>query len=134
MKKSYRSVLSIGLLSVLVVSLVFMLTGCGFFGKFPTARIDSTPSPTNGTVKLTVGEQVEFTGAGSEASTDDAEITEYDWTFPDEFNLDPDSDPDEEVQSGSFDSEGDYVVRLKVTEDTGKADKANIDVNVDNDN
>ena len=128
MKKSYRSVLSIGLLSVLVVSLVFMLSGCAFFGKFPTARIDSDPAPTNGTVELTVGEEVEFTGENSTPSTEDAEITEYDWTFPDEFNLN--SDPDEEVQSGSFDSQGNYTVKLKVTEDTGKADKASIEVEV----
>ena len=128
MKKSYRSVLSIGLLSVLVVSLVFMLTGCNFFGAFPTARIDSDPAPTNGTVELTVNEQVEFTAENSEPSSNDAQITDYDWTFPDEFNLD--SDPDKEVQSGSFDTQGDYIVRLKVTEDTGKADKTNINVEV----
>jgi len=127
-KKSYRSVLSIGLLSVLVVSLVFLLTGCGFFGAFPTARIDSDPAPTNGTVELTVGQPVEFTAENSEPSTNDAQITEYDWTFPDEFNLN--SDPDKEVQSGSFDTQGDYIVRLKVTEDTGKADKTNINVEV----
>jgi hypothetical protein len=105
-----------------------MLTGCNFFGAFPTARIDSDPPPTNGTVELTVNEQVEFTAENSEPSSNDAQITDYDWTFPDEFNLD--SDPDKEVQSGSFDTQGDYIVRLKVTEDTGKADKTNINVEV----
>ena len=106
---------------------MFLLTGCGFFGPFPTARIDS-PDETGGTVEVGVGDTVRFTGAGSEPGATDGEIVAYDWTFPDEFDLD--SDPDEEVQTGSFNTAGDYIVKLKVTDDNGYADKDQIDVEV----
>ncbi|MEF8850766.1 MAG: PKD domain-containing protein [Candidatus Bipolaricaulota bacterium] len=123
MKKAYRSILSIGLLSVLVVSLVFMLTGCGFLSSSPTASIEQDPEGT-----LSVGEDVTFDGGGSEPSTSDGEITSYDWSFPDEFNLG--SDPDVKVQTGSFDTADTYTVSLTVTDDDAKSDTASIEVEV----
>jgi len=61
-KKSYRSILSVGLLAVLAVSLTFMLTGCGFFNKAPTAdiKITSGQTVTDGTVQANVDETIEF--------------------------------------------------------------------------
>ncbi|MFB6290620.1 MAG: PKD domain-containing protein [Candidatus Bipolaricaulia bacterium] len=127
MKKTYRSILSIGLLSVLVVSLVFMLTGCGLFNN-PTAKIDTDATVTNGTAQVTAGEVVRFDGSDSEPSTSDGTITDYDWTFPNAFNLG--SPADQEVQTGSFDTTGNYTVELKVTDDEGKSDKDSLDVEV----
>ena len=128
MKKSYRSILSIGLLSVLIVSLVFVLTGCGFLGRSPTAKIDTDPAVTNGTVSVTTGETVEFDGSGSTASTSDGNITDYDWTFSDEFNRATAAGA--AVQTGSYDTNGNYKVTLKVTDDAGKTDEASVDVEV----
>ena len=130
MKKSYRSILSIGLLSVLIVSLVFALTGCGFLGRSPTAKIDTDPAVTNGTVSVTTGETVEFDGSGSTASTSDGNITDYDWTFSDEFSRATAAGEAEAVQTGSYDSTGDYKVTLKVTDDAGKTDEGSVDVEV----
>jgi len=127
-KKSYRSILSIGLLSVLVVSLVFMLTGCGLFGSSPTANIETDPPVQDGKVSVDVDDVVEFDGSNSEPSTTDGEITTYEWTFDDEFNSN--SPAGDAVQTGSYDTAGDYEVELKVTDDVGKTDKASVDVEV----
>ncbi len=121
MKKHYRSILSIGLLSVLIVSLVFMLTGCGLF-KRPEANIEVSPD------SITVGDVVTFDGGSSEPSESTGEITSYNWTFPDEFNLG--SDPDEEVQTGSFDTAGTYTVKLEVTDDLQGTDEESVEVDV----
>ncbi|MCF7890008.1 PKD domain-containing protein [Candidatus Bipolaricaulota bacterium] len=123
MKKNYRSILSIGLLAVLIGSLVFVLTGCGFLTSSPTAKIDMDPeSP------LSVDEDVTFTGDSSEASTEDGEITSYDWTFPTEF--DRGSPLGNAVQTGSFSSADTYTVSLEVEDDEGKTDSASIEVEV----
>lgn len=124
MKKQYRSILSIGLLSVLVVSLVFMLTGCGFFGQAPTAEISVDPG-----TSVSTGENVIFDGSSSDPGGSNAEITEYDWTFPDEFSVGYSSD-DDSVQSGSFDSADSYTVTLEVTNDAGKSNEDSVEVDV----
>ncbi|MBS3788825.1 PKD domain-containing protein [Candidatus Bipolaricaulota bacterium] len=122
MKKQYRSILSIGLLSVLVVSLVFMLTGCGTLTNVPEANIEKSPD------SISAGDEVEFDGSSSEPGSSDGEIISYDWTFPDEFTLG--SSPDEEVQTGSFDSSDTYTVYLTVTDDTPASDTTSIEVEV----
>ena len=127
--KNYRNILSIGLLAVLVVSLTVTLTGCGFLGQSPNAKIETTPAPNDsGVVELDVDQDVTFDGSDSEASTDDGDISEYNWTFPGDFNQ---QTPDgEAVQTGSFTSTGDYSVELEVVDDKGKNDSESVDVEV----
>ena len=124
MKNNYRRILSIGLLSVLVVSLVFMLTGCGFLAKAPTAEISVDPG-----TSVNVGEDVEFDGGDSDPGGSNAEITDYDWTFPDEFTVSGSSD-DNSVQSGSFSTADSYTVTLEVTNDAGKSDEDSVEIDV----
>lgn len=126
MKKSYRSILSIGLLAVLTVSLAFMLTGCGLFNRAPTAKITTDPQAQDGTVPANIGQTVEFDG--SDSSDPDGSIASYEWTFSDEFNSN--SPEGNEVQTGSYDSSGTYTVTLKVTDDAGKSDQDSLDVEV----
>ena len=129
MKNNYRGILSIGFLSVMVVALVFMLTGCGFLGQNPIAKIETDPSPgDNGAVGVNVGDVVEFDGSSSEASTSDGEITDYNWTFPDEF--DRGSPEGNAVQTGSFTAADSYSVSLEVVGDEGKDDETSVDVEV----
>ena len=80
-KKKYRSIFSFGLLSILVVALAFLLTGCGALYP-PEAQISPTPAVTGGTVSVAVGEDVDFDASASTANGD-ATIEEYEWGFGD---------------------------------------------------
>jgi len=117
-KKFQRNAISVGLLSVLLVSLVFMLSGCGFLSQGPTAGF--TYSPNN----PKVDEEITFDASNSSASN--GSITDYQWDFNDDGSF---SDTGK-TQTHSYSSTGDYNVTLKVTDDNGKTDSISKTVSV----
>ena len=122
-----RSVVSLGLLAVLLAGLVFTLTGCGFFNQAPTAEIKTTPEASDGKVNATVDEEITFDG--SDSSDPNGDIASYDWDF-DAENDDTDWTGTGDVQTHSYSQTGTYVVTLTVTDDGGKTDSDSVDVEV----
>lgn len=118
MKKFQRNVISVGLLSVLLVSLVFMLSGCGFLTQGPIAKFTYSPNDPN------VGEVVNFDASNSSASN--GSITEYQW----DFNGDGNFTATGKTQTHSYTNSGDYGVTLEVTADNGKTDSTSKQVSV----
>lgn len=115
MKKYFRSTITIGFLSVMVVGLVFALTGCGLFGGLPTAKITTDPALDNNTVSAAVDEDIVF--EGSDSSSPNGDITEYEWNFDDGSAV-----VTGEVQTHSFSEAKTYSVELTVTDEDGKTD------------
>ena len=109
MKKFQRNAISVGLLSVLIFSMVFFLTGCGFLNQGPTAKFTYTPSNPN------AGDTVNFDASSS--SDPNGSITQYQWDFNNDGNWDVSSK--NKTQSHSFSSPGNYKVTLQVTDDGG---------------
>ena len=118
MKNFQRNAISIGLLSVLIFSMVFFLTGCGFFNKGPTAKFTYTPSNPN------AGDTVNFDASSS--SDPDGQVTSYDWDFVDDGNFTGEG----QTPSHSYSSSGTFTVVLKVTDDGGATDETQTDIDV----
>lgn len=117
MKKYFRSAITIGFLSVMVVGLVFALTGCGLFGGLPTAKIATTPNlDDNNTVSASTGDVITFDGSGSTPGSSDGTIDTYTWNFGDGNTADG------EVQTHSYTSTGTYTVELEVMDNNNKTD------------
>ena len=127
MKKINESFISVGLLSVLIVGLVFALSGCGLINQEPEAKISVTShSASGGSVSLTVGEILSVSGSNSEANG--GEINDYDWDF--KFNKSASATATGETASYTYDKTGSYTVQLTVTDDNGKTDSTSITVDV----
>ena len=122
MKKYYRRAISFSLLSVLLLGLVFMLTGCGLFGQKPTAEISTDPPLTDGKVTANVGDDIVFSGENSEDP--DGTITSYDWEFGDGQTASG------EVQTHSYTSADTYTVTLTVTDDSGKPGNDSVEAEI----
>lgn len=118
--KKYSAVVGV---SVILLALPLILTGCGIFGQAPEANISTTPSPPEGNAPLSV----DFDASGS--SDPDGEISSYDWEFGD-----PDSGEDNTATgvqaTHTYDSSGTYTVTLEITDDQGKTDQASVTVEV----
>ncbi len=119
MKKFYRTVLSIALLTVLLGSLVFFLTSCRF-SQPPVANIATDPSPP----EVDVDVDIEFDASGS--TDPDGTITSYDWDWGDGT-----VHGTQEVQTHSYTPASDYLVTLTVTDDSGLTGTATVTVDVD---
>jgi len=118
-----RNVISIGLLSVLVVSLVFALTGCGFLNQAPEAKIATTPEISNG---VAVGTEINFYGDNSEDS--DGTIEHYEWNF--KTNKAEDATSTSMNTTYTYDAPDTYTVTLTVTDDDGASDSTTATVEV----
>jgi len=117
-KRFQRNAISIGLLSILVFSMVFFLTGCGFFNQGPTAEFTFSPSDP------TAGDQVTFDASSS--SDPDGQIASYDW----DFNNDGNFTDTGKTQTHSYSSSDTFTVVLKVTDDVGATDETQTDIDV----
>lgn len=127
MKVFKVNVVSLGLLSVLLFALTFALTGCGIFNQPPTAEISTTPEAEDGKVTVGVGDEINFDGGNSKPNG--GEITEYFWDFKSN-NGGEVTDKGKEV-THSYDETGTFVVTLKVTDDGGGTDTAEVEIVVE---
>lgn len=116
MRKYYRSALSFGLLSVLIVGLAFVLSGCSFLNQPPNAAFtwEEGSNPY----------KVSFDATGS--SDPDGTIEAYEWVFGDGT-----------TGSGStidhtYDNDGEYNVKLTVTDNGGATNSITKQVTIDN--
>lgn len=123
MSKFTRNAVSLGLLSVLILGLTFLLTGCGFINQDPTAKISATPDLSN---DIEVGTQIDFDGSNSE--DDDGEINDYDWDFKTDKSEDATSTA--ENPSYTYSETGTYTVTLTVTDDDGETDSTTATVTI----
>lgn len=126
MRKSFDNLISFGLLACLVVSLVIVLTGCGFFNQAPEAKISTNPSSQNGTVSVEIGQTVDFDASNS--SDPDGSIDSFNWDFGD-----GNSDTGQQV-SHTYSSEGTFTAQLTVTDDGGETDTDTVEVEVSQQN
>lgn len=116
MKKVYRRTLTFGLLSVLVVGLIFLLTGCSSMLEAPNAKISKDVDDTN---------PLKYTFDGSNSEPSDA-ITEYKWTFGDGDSVS--GGDNKKSVTHTYDDVGSYTVTLKITLNTGATDSTSITV------
>ncbi|MCF7876415.1 PKD domain-containing protein [Candidatus Bipolaricaulota bacterium] len=122
MKKIQHNAVSIVLLSVLIVSMVFMLTGCGIFNQGPTARFSITEATEDNTYM--VGEELTFDASAS--SDSNGSIASYDW----DFNGDGNFTDTGKTPKHTYSSAGTYSVSLKVTDDSGATDVKTKDIEI----
>lgn len=106
------SKLKLALLTLLIFSLSFLLSGCGFMNQSPTASF------TSNTDDLVVS----FDGSGS--SDSDGSIVSYSWDFGD------DSTGSGETVTHTYDSSGSYNVELTVTDSNGAQDTLSKSISV----
>lgn len=92
-------------LSLLTLSLVLLLSGCGLTNQPPTANFNA--NPTSGEVPL----EVSFDASNS--SDSDGNIISYDWSFGDGSN------GNGKTVSHTYDSVGNFQAQLIVTDDGG---------------
>ncbi len=111
MKKIQHNAVSIVFLSVLIVSMVFMLTGCGIFNQGPTARFSISEATEDNTYM--VGEELTFDASAS--SDSNGSIASYDW----DFNGDGNFTDTGKTTKHTYSSAGTYSVSLKITDDSG---------------
>ena len=95
-------------LSLLTLSLVLFLSGCGPTNQSPNASFSA--NPTNGEAPL----EVSFDASGS--SDSDGSIISYNWDFGDG------SSGSGETVTNTYESAGDYTVELKVIDNDGATD------------
>jgi len=105
-------------LSLLILSLVFTLSGCGPTNQPPNARFSA--NPTSGKPPL------ELSFDASESSDPDGEIVDYTWDFGNvEWNTGYG-----ETENHEYENAGNYTVELTVTDDEGASDSAEISITV----
>ncbi len=127
-EKAEYNVFSIVSLMVLLVMLAFSLSGCGFFTQGPVANIATTPSASNGSLRVPVNEEISFDASDSRAGG--GKITSFEWNFRSSSESESVSDEGENVVH-SFDSAGTYTVELTVTTDSGRTDSTTLEVEVE---
>jgi len=98
------------LLAVFTFLIAVLLSGCGPTNQSPDASF--TADPTSGAAPL----EVSFDAEGS--SDSDGSIINYEWDFVDGET------GSGETTSHTYDSSGDYTVKLTVTDDDGATDVA----------
>lgn len=124
MSKFTRNAVSFGLLSVLILGLTFLLTGCGFINQAPEAKISTTPEISNG---VAVGTTITFYGENSEDK--DGKIEEYDWDFGS-----GEGTGSGKTETHTYNTAGTYTVKLTVTDDDGAEDSTTATVEVEGSN
>lgn len=116
------NLVSFGLLTVLLIGLVFTLSGCGFFNQEPTAKISVDPSKT-----VNTGDQLTFDGSNSEDP--DGSIESYDWDF-DADDSDTDVTGSGKTDTHTYNNTGTYTVTLTVTDGGGKTNSTSVEITV----
>jgi len=118
--KFTRNAVSLGLLSVLILGLTFLLTGCGFINQDPEAKISATPDLSN---DIEAGTQIDFDGGNSE--DEDGDIEDYEWDFGS-----GEGTGSGETAPHTYNNEGTYTVTLTVTDDDGATDSTTATVTI----
>ncbi len=126
MSKFTRNAVSLGLLSVLILGLTFLLTGCGFINQDPTAKISATPDLSD---NVEVGTPIDFDGSNSE--DEDGNIEAYEWDFKANKTTDP-ATSTLENPTHTYEAAGTYTVKLIVKDDDGASDSTTVTVTVVN--
>lgn len=116
------NLVSFGLLTVLLIGLVFTLSGCGFFNKEPTAKISVDPNKT-----VDTGAELTFDGSNSEDP--DGSIDTYDWDF-DADDSDTSVTGSGETANHTYNNTGTYTVTLTVTDGGGKTNSTSVEITV----
>ncbi|MFP4202344.1 MAG: PKD domain-containing protein [Candidatus Acetothermia bacterium] len=124
MSKFTRNAVSLGLLSVLILGLTFLLTGCGFINQDPEAKISTTPEISSG---VAVGTTINFYGENSEDP--DGDIETYEWDF--KTNKSEDATSTQKNPTYTYETAGTYTVTLTVTDDDGATDSTTATVEVE---
>lgn len=101
---------------VLLISLVFSLSGCSPSNKAPTANF--TADPTSGTAPL----EISFDASGS--TDPDGSVISYSWDFGDG------GESTAKVTSHTYESGGEYTAELTVTDDGGAKSTKDITITV----
>lgn len=123
-----RRLRSAGMLLVLLVFLIFALSGCGFMDQPPEARISTTPSAPNGVVTVQLGGQVSFDASNS--TPNGGEIASYKWDF--KSKLDPGTaTKSDKTVNYTYEKAGTYTVKLTVTKGSGSSDSEEVSVKVE---
>lgn len=123
MSKFIRNAVSLGLLSVLILGLTFLLTGCGFINQDPEAKISTTPEISNG---VAVGTTINFYGDNSEDK--DGEIESYKWDF--KTNKSDNATSTSKNPTYTYSTVGTYTVTLTVTDDDGASGSTTASIEV----
>ena len=112
---------------VLLISLLFTLTGCGFFNQPPEAKFTVTSHEITDDFIIGVSEKIEVDASASVPHG--GEITEFKWNFKNN------KDTEDPTRSGKvaeyiYESEGTYEVALTVTNSAGLTDTETLEVEV----